>query len=207
MSHEKPFVDYYEVLQLSQNADSDTIERVFRLLAKRYHPDNPVSGDEARFRELHDAFVTLSDAERRVEYDVQFDSQKKRQWQIFDDGSSESGQYRDQLIFEGVLSLLYAARRRNPSRPGLGPLYFEEMLGIPREHLEFPLWYLKKRGYTETLETGEVAITVDGIDKMNADDVSLPANRVLRKSSTDEAGDGEAENREAPDVEDIFRVG
>lgn len=207
MSQENLFVDYYEVLQLSQNADGETIERVYRLLAKRYHPDNSVSGDEARFRELHDAYVTLSDAERRVEYDVEFDRQKKRQWQIFDDGSSENAQYRDQLIFEGVLSLLYAARRRNPSRPGLGPLYFEEMLGIPREHLEFPLWYLKKRGYTETLETGEVAITVDGIDKMNADDASLPANRVLRRGAAGEAGDVEASDSETPDVEEIFRVG
>lgn len=207
MSHENPFVDYYEVLQLSQNADGDTIERVFRLLAKRYHPDNAVSGDESRFREIHDAFVTLSDAERRAEYDVQFDHQKRRQWQIFDDGSSENAQYRDQLIFEGVLSLLYAARRRNPSRPGLGPLYFEEMLGIPREHLEFPLWYLKKRGYTETLETGEVAITVDGIDKMNEDDASLPANRVLRRASTREADDAEAAAGGSPDIEEIFGVG
>ena len=35
--------DYYEVLQVSRNADFETIERVFRLLAKRYHPDNVLS--------------------------------------------------------------------------------------------------------------------------------------------------------------------
>lgn len=207
MSHENPFVDYYEVLQLSQNADGETIERVFRLLAKRYHPDNAASGDEARFRALHDAFVTLSDAERRAEYDVDFDRQKKRQWQIFDDGSSDDSPFRDQLIFEGVLSLLYAARRRNPSKPGLGPLYFEEMLGIPREHLEFPLWYLKKRGYTETLETGEVAITVDGIDKMNEDEASLSGKRMLRKASAVDASSAEARGTDAPDIEGLSRVG
>jgi curved DNA-binding protein len=35
-----PFVAYYETLQLSPNADQATIERVYRLLAKKYHPDN-----------------------------------------------------------------------------------------------------------------------------------------------------------------------
>jgi curved DNA-binding protein CbpA len=34
------FTDYYENLQISPNADMEMIERVFRLLAKRYHPDN-----------------------------------------------------------------------------------------------------------------------------------------------------------------------
>lgn len=207
MSHETPFVDYYEVLQLSQNADNATIERVFRLLAKRYHPDNPVSGDDARFRAIHDAFVTLSDAESRAEYDVDYDRQKKRQWQIFDDGSSEDAPFRDQLIFEGVLSLLYAARRRNPSKPGLGPLYFEEMLGIPREHLEYPLWYLKKRGYTETLETGEVAITVLGIDKMHEDEGLLPSRRRLKKATAVDTSSASAEGSDAPDVEGMSRVG
>lgn len=37
-------VDYYEVLQISPNADADTIQRVFRLLAQRFPPDNAESG-------------------------------------------------------------------------------------------------------------------------------------------------------------------
>jgi len=39
------FNDYYEALQLSPNADSETIERVFWMLAKRYHPDNDQTGN------------------------------------------------------------------------------------------------------------------------------------------------------------------
>ena len=38
--------DYYEVLQVSPNADLDTIHRVYRLLAQRFHPDNRESGNE-----------------------------------------------------------------------------------------------------------------------------------------------------------------
>jgi curved DNA-binding protein len=40
-----PFMDYYEILQVSPNADQTTIERVYRLLAKKYHPDNAEEGD------------------------------------------------------------------------------------------------------------------------------------------------------------------
>ena len=46
------FADYYEDLQISPNADLDTIERVYRLLAKRYHPDNQTSGSIEKFERL-----------------------------------------------------------------------------------------------------------------------------------------------------------
>jgi curved DNA-binding protein len=36
-------VDYYEFLQISPNADVDTIHRVYRFLAARFHPDNPTA--------------------------------------------------------------------------------------------------------------------------------------------------------------------
>jgi hypothetical protein len=49
---EEPFPDYYEVLQLSPNAHSETIESVFRILAKRYHPDNKVTGTAEKFNVL-----------------------------------------------------------------------------------------------------------------------------------------------------------
>ena len=43
------YVDYYEVLQVSTKADQKMIERAFRLLAKRYHPDNRHTGDAGKF--------------------------------------------------------------------------------------------------------------------------------------------------------------
>ena len=48
-------VDYYEVLQISPNADADTVQRVFRMLAQRFHPDNTETGNADRFRSLHEA--------------------------------------------------------------------------------------------------------------------------------------------------------
>ena len=37
--------NYYEFLQISPNAEPDTIHRVYRFLAARFHPDNPETGD------------------------------------------------------------------------------------------------------------------------------------------------------------------
>ena len=180
--NERPFVDHYEVLQVSQNADSETIERVYRMLAKRYHPDNSGTGDAERFRDVREAYEILLEPERRAEFDVQYDKDKTLQWQIFDQGVATGGREEDQRIFHGVLSLLYVARRRNPESGGLGTIHLERMLGVPREHLEFPIWYLKKRGWIETLDTGERAITVEGIDKINTKELSLPDNRLLEES-------------------------
>ena len=57
-------IDYYEVLQVSPNADPDTIHRIYRLMAQRFHPDNQETGDDARFRAIHEAYVTLSDPQK-----------------------------------------------------------------------------------------------------------------------------------------------
>jgi curved DNA-binding protein CbpA len=54
------FTDHYEVLEISPNANSETIERIFRYLASRYHPDNQDTGDPSRFRHPFDACGSLS---------------------------------------------------------------------------------------------------------------------------------------------------
>src|SRR5262245_34311954 len=65
------FTDYYEILEISPNATSETIERMFRHLALRYHPDNPSSGDRTRFDEVVEAHNTLKDPIKRVQYDIE----------------------------------------------------------------------------------------------------------------------------------------
>jgi curved DNA-binding protein CbpA len=180
---ENGFVDYYEVLQLSQQADKETIERVFRLLAKRYHPDNPESGDAEKFRDVQTAYQVLSDPESRARFDVRYDSNRNARWEIFRLGTTLGSPEDDKRIFNGVLSILYAARRRDPESGGLGILQLEGMLGVPREHLEFPLWVLKKRGWIETLDTGQAAITIEGIDWVMAEGSGPPEERLLTKST------------------------
>lgn len=176
---QRAFVDFYEVLQLSPNATAETIERVYRLLAKRYHPDNQATGDLEQFSKVQEAHEVLSDSSQRAQYDVRYDEERGEQWKIFDQGSAGEGREHDRRVFHGILSLLYIARRRDPSRGGVGEVNLERMLGIPVQHLEFPLWYLKERGWIERLDSGKLAITVEGIDKMAGMDIVLPADRLL----------------------------
>jgi DnaJ-domain-containing protein 1 len=63
-------LDCYEVMQLSPNADAETISRVYRLLAARYHPDNRETGDSEKFIRLCDAHQILSDPAKRARYDA-----------------------------------------------------------------------------------------------------------------------------------------
>jgi curved DNA-binding protein len=177
------FVDHYETLQLSPSATLEVIERVYRILAKRYHPDNQHTGDILRFSDVQKAYEMLSDPPRRAQYDVQYDAQRGQQWKIFDQKSAGDEREEDRRLFHGILSLLYVARRRDPRSGSLGVVTLETMLGCPQQHLEFPLWYLKKRGYIEVEDTGQFGITVEGVDKLSRDELSLPLDRLLTASS------------------------
>ncbi|HUF49015.1 MAG TPA: DnaJ domain-containing protein [Vicinamibacterales bacterium] len=201
----RPFVDYYEVLQLGQNADQETVERVYRLLAKRYHPDNQATGNSQRFAEVSDAYQMLSDPKRRAEYDVRYDENRSLQWKIFDQHSAADGREEDRRIFHGILSLLYVARRRDPIGGGIGTVSLEKLLGVPRQHLEFPIWYLRQRGWVEILDTGVLAITVSGVDKMADKELSLPENRLLPESSVVRAEAQAAARKQAVDEADGAR--
>jgi hypothetical protein len=192
-----PFVDHYETLQLSPSADGETVERVYRLLAKRYHPDSPTSGNVDRFNEVREAYEVLSNPDARAAYDARYDQERSEQWRIYGQETAGDDRQRDQRLFHSLLSLLYIARRRDPDNAGLAPSHMERVLGTPREHLDFPLWYLRKRGFVEVLENGLLAITVDGVDKLGSGDLALPADRLLPESSV--AGDPARD----PDEDDL----
>lgn len=59
--------DYYKILGVSRDADADTIKKAFRKLARKHHPD--AGGDEAKFKEINEAYEVLSDEKKRQTYD------------------------------------------------------------------------------------------------------------------------------------------
>ncbi len=156
--------DYYEILQVSQKADPDMIHRVFRLLAQRYHPDNTSTGDETAFRAVAEAYKILSDPEKRAAYDVNYQSQRLLRWQIFDQSKALNGKSAEKAKRRGILELLYTARRNQSTQPSMTLFEFEDLLGCPREHLEFSLWYLKENGLITRSDNARYAITAKGVD-------------------------------------------
>ena len=61
--------DYYNVLGIDKGASKDDIKKAFYKLAAKYHPDKK-GGDEAKFKEINEAYQTLSDEKKRKEYDT-----------------------------------------------------------------------------------------------------------------------------------------
>lgn len=60
--------DYYEVLGVAKGASDDEIKKAFRRLAIQYHPDKE-GGDEAKFKEVNEAYEVLKDEKKRQRYD------------------------------------------------------------------------------------------------------------------------------------------
>lgn len=59
--------DYYKILGVARDADANTIKKAFRKLARTHHPD--AGGDEAKFKEINEAYEVLSDEKKRQMYD------------------------------------------------------------------------------------------------------------------------------------------
>ncbi len=62
---------FYAILGISPDADSETIRIAYRALARRYHPDMGEGSSPDKFREVVDAYETLSDRDRRRVYDLE----------------------------------------------------------------------------------------------------------------------------------------
>ena len=169
--------DYYETLQISPNADADTIQRVYRLLAQRFHPDNKETGDADRFRALHEAYSILSVPERRAQYDVHHQKLRQERWRFTASVKGASDFEIEQQLRATILEILYARRRAEPGNPSFPPYDLAQLTGQPREHLEFTIWYLGQRKYVTRDDQSRLIITADGVDHLEA---NYRANTRLR---------------------------
>jgi curved DNA-binding protein CbpA len=192
--------DYYEFLQISPSAEADTIHRVYRFLAARFHPDNHDTGNAERFFLLKDAYEVLSNPERRAAYDA---SRRTAQpvplstWIDFMDNME--GELNRRLA---LLAVLYFQRRSNPNSPEVSFRDIERRLGFPRDYLEFTAWYLQKKGYINRADNSNFTLTAEGVDFVETQRVNIPVlNRLLTtgegSSATGGAGATQAQLRQA----------
>lgn len=198
-------LDYYEFLQISPNADDDTIHRVYRFLAARFHPDNPTSGDPEKFFMLKTAYDILSNPDTRNEYDL------TRQRAVADKTPlSSTVDFLDQ--FEGemnrrlaVLAVLYYRRRNNPQEPSVSLMEIETQMGFPRDYLDFTTWYLLKKAYITRADNSDFTLTAEGVDFVEMQRVHLPVlNKMLTTGTTVSSPSAHSADPELPDSVDMF---
>jgi curved DNA-binding protein CbpA len=187
-------IDYYDFLQISPHADSETIHRVYRYLASRFHPDNPHSGDTEMFRLLKSAYDVLSNPARRAEYDATRAENGTHRSPI-----STSVDFMDSIDGErnrrlAVLAVLYFRRRANPNAPEVSFAEIEKQMGFPRDYLDFTTWYLVKKRYITRADNSDFTLTVDGVDFVETQRAILPVlNKLLTNGNRFSTADTTAE--------------
>lgn len=160
------FVDYYEVLQISPNADAETIRRIYRAHAQRFHPDNRETGDAEMFRRISDAHDVLGDPVRRAAYDREHRQSHRREPIAPEPAKAPppAPALTDELQRrEEILRLLYRRRFAHPDQPSLSLRDLETFLDTPRGELEFSLWYLKETGFLVRTDSARHTITIKGV--------------------------------------------
>lgn len=171
-------VNYYDLFQINPAAEIETIERVYRILAGRYHPDNKETGDDERFRLLNEAYQVLRDPLKRRDYDRQFEITPAGPLPVFLGKDFADGIDSEAKIRIGVLCLLYSKRRANPDFAALSLLDMENIMAFPRERLLFALWYLRAKKFVVQDDRSSFIISAEGVDFLEG---QLPTNQFLYK--------------------------
>lgn len=156
--------DYYEVLQTNRQAETEAIHRIYRIMAARFHPDNPETGDVEKFLLLKKAYEVLSDPPLRAEYDARHRKREAKPLPIFELKDFVNGVHAEANRRLGVLSLLYNQRRQDPEHPVISLLELEHLMAFPREYLGFTLWYLRSKQYLTVADNSDYVLTALGAD-------------------------------------------
>jgi molecular chaperone DnaJ len=114
--------DYYSTLGISKNASKEEIKTAYKKLAKKYHPDiNQEKGAEEKFKEINQAYATLSDDKKRAHYDQFGEDSEKMGGAGFSDfasgfpGGFSQGDFSDMFgdIFEDFFSGSFGGSKRS----------------------------------------------------------------------------------------------
>lgn len=172
------YKDYYQILGVSKSSSEAEIKRVFRKLARKYHPDmNP--GDnaaEAKFKEINEAYEVLSDPDKRRKYDQfgQYWNQTGGQAGGFDFDFGQYGSFDDfinELLgrFSGGFGTgrattntqNYSYRTSTSSSPGFG---FQDFAGFNTPGISADAEAELRLTFSEALAGVEKRLTIGGAE-------------------------------------------
>jgi curved DNA-binding protein len=192
-------IDYYEFLQISPKAEFPTIQRIYRFLASRFHPDNPETADSEKFLLLNRAYKILSDPDSRAEYDAGRETQEVRQTPIFETSEFVNGIDGEVNRRLGVLSMLYNKRRSNSENPRVSLFDLEKRMGWPREYLNFTTWYLRSKQYITQEDNSDFTLTALGVDYVESNYAQIPMlHKLLNSGAPTATSSGPSRSNRAP---------
>jgi curved DNA-binding protein len=170
MANDAPFIDLYNVLQVSPNCSARVLETAYHALAKKYHPDHSDAPDVAKLTEVIEAYGVLRSPEERSEYNLHYASLTGFDFSPApeEEVEAEKSALSDADAHAKILQMLYKQRRENASDPGVPRYLVQEALNCSDEIYVFHLWYLREKGFILTTEQGTLAITIEGVDHVIA---------------------------------------
>lgn len=105
--------NYYEILEVSEKASKEVIEKAYRVLAKKYHPDGKPQEEKAkaeqRMKQINEAYDVLSNEEKRRKYDSDLQWQKQQE----EDRKRQEEQRKMQETYEQMLQEERTINRQN----------------------------------------------------------------------------------------------
>ncbi|MCX7822443.1 MAG: DnaJ domain-containing protein [Syntrophobacterales bacterium] len=163
------YKDYYEILGVSRTATQEEIQRAYRKLARKYHPDvNKEPGAEEKFKEINEAYEVLKDPEKRKRYDQLGAHWKAGQdftpppgWEVHFDFGPGTG--------KGFEDILFGFGSRSGSTPGGFSDFFEMLFGRAR-HGE-----TGTSGFTRVRDGADREVTI----RISLEDAYFGAQKVI----------------------------
>jgi len=162
------FQDHYEVLGVDPRADSEKLQSAYAELARKYHPNNPETGDQEAFDAVNAAYEVLSDPAQRFAFDSIKGVDEDTNCPQFSGTEFFQSMGSDAGLRVALLCILYERRKKKPLKPGLPMRYVEAMLNADLDSLFFVLWYAKQRGWVSSDDKSNLLITVQGMDYLDS---------------------------------------
>lgn len=152
-------VDHYTVLQVSTTAEPSTIDSAYDFLSQRYHSSSPATANPLIYNRLVEAYQVLSDPLKRTAYESERSLNKN--------GAAVAKGDRNRVtitrIRNEMLELLYWRRVESPYKPVITIHEFETILKLPKDQMEFNLWFLRDKGFIARNDNACFVITAEGV--------------------------------------------
>jgi hypothetical protein len=104
----------------------------------------------------------------------------RERWKVVETTNGDVDFRAEQISRLTVLELLYSRRKTEPQKPTITMLDMEALIGRPREHLEFSIWFLTQKKFVTRGDDSGITITADGVEYLENNIDGMVQSRLLR---------------------------